>query len=348
MSLSQLYYCEANATADDTTSAIKVTKSLLYAIKAFLMQQKTGTTGTSGAPPVGAAWSMYYSCDSVTAGTANDGVDRWGGGTFDATKLVRAAAGSAHSWAVLKSSGSICAALASTPFYLIIDWGTGADTTFNFLISKAAPTGGTTTARPTATDEVGLTNFVMTDVTVSTHRLFFVTDAVGNFLIMMEKAAAGFVHTFLAVQQLVAPGLQAADVFPMMIIADSSISGRGATSSAQVIGSAGFNGAAGATTRSPLNNVAPSTSTGTGLLVPVNTNWLTATTTNQGNSKTDALPVQMMFVGAATTAVKGTIPDWYVSNSANSVGTCEPASGSLEHMNIGNFWVPCGGVTPTL
>lgn len=346
MSLSQLYYCESNVTADDTTSAIKVTKSFLYAIKAFLLQTKTGTTGTSGSPPAGAAWSMYYSCDSVTAGTANDGVDHWGGGTFDATKLVRAAAGSAHSWCVLKSSSSICAALASTPFYLIIDWGTSGDTLFNLSLCKTAPTGGTTTARPTSIDEVAMAGITMLDVTVNTHRLCFVTDAVGNFYITMERAAAGFPHTIVGVQQIVSPGLQAGDLFPMVLFADSSVSIRGAMSG-NLNSSAGYTGVIGLASRAPTNSGGPTNSTGNGLIIPSNGGWFTATTTNQSNSRVDTLDCKVMFAGSGISAVKGTIADWYMGNSSNSVGTVEPNSGANEHVNIGYLWLPSGGVVPT-
>lgn len=348
MSLSQLYYCEANIVADDTTLAKRVTTSWLHAIAACAMQLKTGTRGTSGAAPAGAAWSMYYSCDGTTAGTANDGVNRiMTANAYDQAKWVRAPAASAHSWYVLKSGSSICAALASTPFYLIVDYGTAADNTFNLYLSKAAPTGGTTTARPTATDEVGLTNAVMADVTVATHRLCFTTDAVGNFSLTYAKASAGLEHTLFGVTQLVAPGLQAGDVFPMAIYFESLTGTRGGGSGSTMTGSAGFSGVAGLVSRSPSNNVAPSSNTGNGLIVPINTGWLTATTTHQANSKTDTLDCKVMFVGTATTAIKGTIPDWYISNSANNPGTCEPTAGAIEHTNVGYLWLPNGGVAPT-
>lgn len=349
MALSRLYYTHANVVADDTTIAKRVTTSWLHAIAAFLMQLKTGTNGTSGAPPASALWSMYYSCDGVTAGTANDGVNRiMTANAYDQAKWVRAAAGSAHSWYVLKSGSSICGALPSTPFYLIVDYGTAADTTVNVYLSKAAPTGGTTTARPTATDEVGVTNLVMSDVTVSTHRLMFVVNSVGAFALTYAKSSAGIAHTVMAVQELVTPGLQVGEQFPMVLMCDTLATGRGGGGSAQISGAGGWNNTNGVVSRSPLNNVVPNSGVGNGIMFPANSGFTTATTNHQVNGKTDTIPAQYYFNGTGATGVKGTIPDWYISNSANNVGNCEPSAGATEHMNIGLIWMPNGGVTPTL
>lgn len=121
-------------------------KNCLFFLKELLMgasytykNQAQGTITPTG------LWTMYYSCDGTTAGTANDGVDRWTS-TFDATKIVCNSPGNAHSWAVLKSPVGL------GPVYMIIDC---RDNTSQVAISfsKAAPTGGSTTARPTATDE---------------------------------------------------------------------------------------------------------------------------------------------------------------------------------------------------
>lgn len=92
-------------------------------------------------------WLMRYSCNSTTAGTAGDGVDRL---TTDAS-FVWNAAGSAHSWMVIRQTGiaanyEVCISCesASTPGGVLA-----------IVVSPSAGfTGGSTTARPTATDEV--------------------------------------------------------------------------------------------------------------------------------------------------------------------------------------------------
>lgn len=57
-------------------------------------------------------------------------------------------AGTAHTWYVLKSPTAL------GPYYIILDCNTTNAYQFSIILSKQAPTGGTTTARPTATDEV--------------------------------------------------------------------------------------------------------------------------------------------------------------------------------------------------
>jgi hypothetical protein len=94
-------------------------------------------------------YTVGYSCNSVTAGTVNDGVDR----ITTIANIVTNTAGNAHSWIVLKQSGI------SSGFQLLIafDSGTLALTAITVRFSPAAGfTGGTTTANPTATDQVTL------------------------------------------------------------------------------------------------------------------------------------------------------------------------------------------------
>jgi hypothetical protein len=92
------------------------------------------------------SWTDDYSCDSVTAGTKGDGVNRivadanWVGNT----------PGNAHSWRVTTlhgGMGQVC-----------FDRDATGDRFGSIYHSPAAGfTGGTTTARPTATDEVEVT-----------------------------------------------------------------------------------------------------------------------------------------------------------------------------------------------
>lgn len=91
------------------------------------------------------AWSVQGSSNSVAA--AMDGVDRW---TTD-TDLVWAAG--AHSWIVLRQTGI------ATNYEICIDLNTGTDTSATIVVSPSAGfTGGSKTARPTATDEIVIVN----------------------------------------------------------------------------------------------------------------------------------------------------------------------------------------------
>lgn len=93
-------------------------------------------------------WTVGYSCNSVTAGTVNDGTDRW---TLN-TNLVWTNTTTARSWMVLKQ--------AATGFQLLLHCRDTVSATARgigaYLSPSAGFTGGTTTARPTATDEITL------------------------------------------------------------------------------------------------------------------------------------------------------------------------------------------------
>lgn len=96
-------------------------------------------------------WVVQYSCDSVTAGAAGDLVDRW---AADAN-LVWANPGSAHSWIVLRQTGI------ATNFEVCIATNSASSSPSAITIAvspSAGFTGGSTTARPTATDETVLIN----------------------------------------------------------------------------------------------------------------------------------------------------------------------------------------------
>ncbi len=87
-------------------------------------------------------WIVEYSSDSVTAGSAGDNVDRW---TADSDVVF--AAGD-HSWVILKQSGIL------SNFQICWDLNANDSTNTTMVVSPSAGfTGGTISARPTATDE---------------------------------------------------------------------------------------------------------------------------------------------------------------------------------------------------
>ncbi len=89
-------------------------------------------------------WIVDHSCDSITAGTPGDGVDRW----ISVTDLVEATSG-VHSWIVLTQPGM-------DGLQICIDFNT--DNSFDswsIIISATGDfSGGTTSARPTSSDDV--------------------------------------------------------------------------------------------------------------------------------------------------------------------------------------------------
>lgn len=92
-------------------------------------------------------WSVRGSSNGVAA--AMDSTDRW---ASDAD-IVKAASGTAHSWIVLRQTGI------ATNFELCIDMNSASQTAASFVVSPSVGfSGGSTTARPTAADEIVLIN----------------------------------------------------------------------------------------------------------------------------------------------------------------------------------------------
>jgi len=182
--------------ATTTATTQQQQRNIIWFLKAFLR----GDSGV-GSPPTLGLWTVYYSCDSAVAGSADDQVDRWGT-TFDNTKVVRNSAGSAHSWFVLKSPSNFGVS-GNGPYYLIIDYVGSDDYHADFIYSKAAPTGGTTLVRPTATDEFGHAG-------IQTHSSFGseswnchgLLSSDGIFWLFVGKVGSGGVNLCLAGQAL--------------------------------------------------------------------------------------------------------------------------------------------------
>lgn len=126
-------------------------QNTLWDIKESLRGHGTDWTDLLGAPvatPSG-NWAVWYSSDSTVPGTgvAGDGVDHW----VTPSNLVNGTGGAVRSWIVLKQPGiaanyQLCIALDSAnPYEATVA-----------VSPNAGFTGGTTTARPTATDEIVL------------------------------------------------------------------------------------------------------------------------------------------------------------------------------------------------
>lgn len=149
MSTFELTWDESRNNAYTPSSTADQAQWLLYAIKTLLMAQTLvykDYTNTTVASPLG-AWTCYYSCNGTTAGTPNDGVDRWGATYTPANILFGSGSpASAHSWIVLKSPWGL--------YCLISYWGNGLYDC-RICFSLTAPTGGSTTADPTMTNAFG-------------------------------------------------------------------------------------------------------------------------------------------------------------------------------------------------
>jgi hypothetical protein len=183
MALEKTWQYALNQPITGISTVAGLSKAQILSLKNGLLGNGVTFTDQSGAviDSPKALWAMYASCDGTTAGTMNDGVDRIG---VDPAKLVRAAAGVAHSWFVLKSPLMSNKSFTGAYFYLIVDV-SGADDQrmAQVVMSKAAPTGGSTTARPTATDEwvISPANTYWNANTITTGHVNFVLSTEGSW-----------------------------------------------------------------------------------------------------------------------------------------------------------------------
>lgn len=199
-SLSKAYHFISNYSVTATGTALGTNRTIVKKFKDFLINTgESWVDATNASVTPTNMWSTRYSCDSVTAGSAGDGVDRWD----SITDLVWAAAGVAHSWYVVRNTAidTNCELLISC------EGASGNGALLTIVLSPSAGfTGGTTTARPTATDEIvvlnggtygGVSNI---DANVKLHvikstdgqcwRLFCANGGQINTAVIVEKAAA--------------------------------------------------------------------------------------------------------------------------------------------------------------
>lgn len=150
-SLSKAHEFRANVAIAASGTVLTTNKNALLEWIGAWTTTTNYVDATNNATTPSNMWQVRYSCDSVTAGTAGDLVNRWAA----AANVVWANSGSAHSWIVLRST------TVGTSVELLISCegssATGAILTV--YISYASNfSGGTTTARPTAADEAVLLN----------------------------------------------------------------------------------------------------------------------------------------------------------------------------------------------
>lgn len=237
MSLEKTWYHAPNQTDAGHASVLALSRWQLWWHAALITGNiaMTDLLGASIAVAAGAKWTTYYSCNSVTAGVAGDGVDRLHLTSFTAGDWVRAANGVAHSWGVYVSPS-----MGGSVWYMTIDFVGASDFTYTLTFSKTAPTGGTTLTRPTSTDE-----WVYTALTLNTNAAvawnmqgLLATD--GTFVIRGSRTTSG-IETY-GIICIVPANVKALDTYPLWTFAnyDSANgalwSGNTATATAEGLG----------------------------------------------------------------------------------------------------------------
>ena len=327
--LSKTYYSSNNRALDDTSTAARVAASVLFALKATLMGQVSGTDGPEGARPVGSYWTLYASSDSSTAGV--DSTDRIGS-TFNAAKWVRVAAGGTpHTWFVLKSPTT----LLDGPWYLCVDYIGADDHHFSIGISRQPFSGGapTTSARPTSTNESFFTAQDFNDASVNPGKTHYTCDDNGGFWFDMSRNGVGFTQLTIAVLPLIDARSSDAARSVLFCSFNATTPGSMEPSLNLLFKGVRYDNSAGlASTEGRLVNLTFSGSSWGAL----------QTNTNANDAKLDLLPVAYCFdVSTAHIGMRGRLPDvWYIGKQV-APGSAVPSTGQQNCTVIGGILRPC-------
>ena len=335
MSLSKTWYNTFNRAIDDSSTASRCAQSAMWAWFATLVGTVSGTNGPEGARPGGAFWTLAGSSNSVSAGI--DSTDRLHITTaFTAGDWVRAAAASPHTWIVLQSPSG----LLDGPWYLCFDYiGPTNDQTCSLINANNAFSGGSTTARPTATNEAVFSSFQFISTTAGASKTHFSTDANGGFRFYISRNGTGYFATAIGIEPLVEyHSADAARTIFWSSFVDSGIGAMQDQSNWVLRGKQQDNAAAVTTSMNIMANTMRPSGSAFGVI----------TGTNSLDSTVDALPDAYIFdTTASHHGVRGRLPDMWATGAQVAVGSVFPGSGNPERMQVGN-WMTVGSVAPSL
>lgn len=326
MALEKPAYTDMNINVADISSAANMSKWIIWSIPKLLKGELTGTNGPAGAPPLSSKWTHVASCDSVSVSTVV-GTDLWPT-TFDATKIVRASSG-VHSW-ITVTNGT---------YWVTFDYLTAADANIIMVVSKTAPTGGTTSARPTATDEWVHTSTALHDGTAAAHKVSMTRDANGYFWFVTQKTGSGRFPAGLCFQVLTDVRISG-DSYPVFSTVDYN-AGTGAGATGPFHSSAGLFLSTASKGRTP-------SGAQTGTVAPLGYKYNVAgsdflnqaTYISNTDGGWDGLPMLVASEIASNIGVRGRVPDAYFGSAYVPQGSVHPATGNIERMFVGSSWLP--------
>lgn len=335
MTLSKTWYTSANLALADTSTASKAAHSSLWAWGAMLLGYQSGTNGPEGARPGTVSWTLEGSSDGSTAGI--DTTDRLNfSGAFTDANWVRANAGTAHTWFVLKSP----AGLLDGPWYVCFDYiGPTNDQTGTFVISKNVFSGGSTTARPTSTNESAVTSQQFCSVTANAGKAHLSIDANGGFRWARSRNGTGYFDFYLSIEPLVEyHSGDAARTFMFTHFLDS--------------GSGAFTLGSSPNIRGLCSDGTTALTTNTGItelnIRPLGVTLTSYTTTNAVDSTVDALPVCYIYDNTTShKGIRGRYPDMWEVGAQVAVGSTFPGAGNPERALVGHRMIAFS-VAPSL
>jgi hypothetical protein len=256
-------------------------------------------------------------------------------GSYTASNWTRAAAASAHTWFVLQSPSG----LLDGPWYVCFDYiGPTNDQTGSIIVANNAFTGGSTTARPTATNESAFTSFQFISTTAGAGKTHFSTDANGGFRFFISRNGTGYFSTSICIEPLTEyHSSDAARTIMWTTFLDSGVGALSESSTWTIRGKAQDNSAATSSMQIMTTNFKPS---GQSMAV--------LTTTNNLDSTVDALPIAyVMDTTTSHKGIRGRIPDLWAIGAQVVPGSTVPGTGNPERM-VSGHWLTVGSVAPSL
>lgn len=337
MATNRTWYSELAYLNADISTASLSGKSLLWGIKALLTGDVSGALqGHTGARPNSSKWTVYASTNGTTAGI--DSTDRWGT-TFSASNMVRAAFGVARSIICLRTP----AGFPGGPYYFYMDYRDTTDSSVVFAWSKNPPTAITTTSITQPADVVtaNASPFVFHDATATSWKTHLAVDANGAFYLISGKAGAGNIWHFLSFCDL--ENAPVSDTRPVACLTEwnngtgvsvpMGVSTTGLKCSAQNYNATTFYSA----TTSNVIVGAIREATGT------NAFNVQMTGVSPIDGSITGFKVPVIIVTSPNWYVKGAMPDMLQVGSPVGQGSVDPASGNIDHTQIGQFRLPFNG-----
>lgn len=327
MSLSRLYYTSMNTAVPDLTSGARAARALMWTIASILTGNTVGTNGTNGAIPAGSRWTVAGSSDGVTANMS--ATDLWLLSAYDNTKLLSNVAGSAHSWIVLKSPNAL------GPLYMLIAFDSASTNICTIALAYSAWAGTSNTANPTnatSFSPMPTANATFHDNTATQYRVSLAIDANGGFVCGWGKASAGFYNGFLGVNKLI--GINAGDLYPGAGLFSYQNSSPGCPNSGVFnAGCRNYNNTVGGVGEA-VHCLLRLTSSGGSALSSL------ITAASEIDASVQGVPAWVCINSGTSRYLKGTFPDIYEVGFPVANGSTDPASGTIEHVQLGHYRVP--------
>lgn len=329
MATARTWYDDANIDITYETSQLYTAKKVLWMLKAVLKGDERGDHGASGAAPSEAIWTCAGSGDGE-GGAGMDATDRWV--TPDAIKFNNPGP-SGHSWIVLQSPVDI-GGVSNGTYQLLIDCGSDAYETVGLYLSKTGFTGGSLTARPTATDEVTIndnTGYFVHDISVSL-RLTLTRSDNGAFYAYWWNPGDDYVPTLFA---LVDPSNLKSQVqwrlFALYSYAATTPGVIAASNYQPIVFAKGYD----ASTPAAHDIFIPCSRSG-------DTFWSDIGGTDPADGKYDALPAHIFCIDSLLRGYRGKVPDVYLPQAGATTGDVTPSAGDPERTLLNGYWIPCG------